>query len=89
MTKFAYFGWSMVNIIAIVQMRSNIELTQFIKGMRGQIFGETFQQTDAFLVLEVAGLTCVEKGNVEPRILPTCLCSSTFFTGIPLKRIDG
>ena len=37
----------MINNITIVQVRSNIELIYFDKGMPGQIFGEIFQQTDA------------------------------------------
>ena len=42
-----------------------------------------------FLVLEIAYLIWAEKDNFESSIIPKCLCSSTFITGMLLKRISG
>ena len=44
-------------------------------------------------VLEIADLILdliwAEKDSFESRIIPKCLCSTTFFTGMLLKRITG
>ncbi len=42
-----------------------------------------------FLVLEIADFIWAEKESFESKIIPRCLCSFTFFTGMLLKRITG
>ena len=42
-----------------------------------------------FLVLEIADLICAKQESFESRIIPKCLCSLAFFTGMLLKRIIG
>ena len=57
--------------------------------MTGQILKEKLQKTNALLALEIAVLIWAEKESFESRMIPRCLCSVTFFTGMLLKRITG
>ena len=52
----------------------------------GRYFERYLSKPIPFLVLEIADLTRAEKDSSESRMIPKCLCSSTFFTGMLLKQ---
>ena len=74
MTKFTQCGWNKVDNITIAQIRLNIEVILFIKGMPGQILREIFQQNDFLSFLELADLVWAERDYFESRIIPKCFC---------------
>eukprot|EP00112_Aurelia_sp_Birch-Aquarium-sp1_P013404 Seg2844.3 transcript_id=Seg2844.3/GoldUCD/mRNA.D3Y31 product="hypothetical protein" protein_id=Seg2844.3/GoldUCD/D3Y31 len=43
----------------------------------------------ALHTIQWPALICAEKVSFESKIIPKCLCSSTFFTGVLLNRITG
>ena len=55
----------------------------------GMYLERHFSKPIPFLDLEIANLIWAEKDKFESSIIPRCLCSLTFATGVLLKEIFG